>query len=117
MRWTWLALAICSEVTGTLALRATVDHLGWVGLVVVGYGAAFVLLSATLRGGMPIGVAYGIWAATGVCLTAALAVVIFGDRLTVTSMIGIVVVIAGVLLVEFGSREAGRHSDQRQQQS
>lgn len=105
MRWVWLGSAICAEVTATLALRASVDHLAWVGLVVAGYAAAFVFLSATLRGGTGIGVAYGIWAAAGVCLTAVLAVIIFGDRLTTTTAIGIAVVIGGVLLVEFGSRE------------
>lgn len=105
-RWVWLASAICAEVTGTLALRASIDHLSWIALVVAGYGAAFVFLSATLRQGTPVGVAYGIWAATGVCLTAVLAVIIFGDQLTGTTMIGIGLVLAGVLLVEFGSRES-----------
>jgi small multidrug resistance pump len=115
MRWVWLGLAICCEVTGTLALRATVDHLAWVGLVVVGYSAAFVFMAATLRLGTPVGVTYGIWAATGVCLTAVFAVLIFGDQLTTTTGIGIAVVIAGVLLVEFGSREVPQHSNERQQ--
>lgn len=117
MRWVWLGSAICAEVTGTLALRASIDHLAWIAMVVIGYGAAFVLLSATLRAGTPVGVAYGIWAATGVCLTAALAVVIFGDQLTFTTMFGIVIVIAGVLLVEFGSRAAGRSRHQPRHQS
>lgn len=104
MRWVWLGSAICAEVTGTLALRASIDHLGWIALVVAGYGAAFGFLSATLRQGTPVGVAYGIWAATGVCLTAVLAVLIFGDRLSGITGIGIGLVLAGVLLVEFGSR-------------
>jgi small multidrug resistance pump len=52
---------------------------------------------------MPVGVAYGIWAACGVALTALLAAVVFGDPLTWTMGLGVVLVIGGVLLVELGS--------------
>jgi small multidrug resistance pump len=63
--------AIVLEVAATLSLRAAaVDNPWWTVLTVVGYGGAFVALSALLRMGAPIGVVYGIWAAAGVALTA-----------------------------------------------
>ena len=105
-RWTLLGGAIASEVMGTLALRAALDHPAWYVVVVVGYVASFAFLAATLREGMSIGVAYGIWAATGVALTAAAGAIIFDDRFTLPTALGIVVVIAGVLLVEFGQHGA-----------
>ncbi|MEH1100149.1 DMT family transporter [Micromonospora sp. CPCC 205561] len=102
-QWLCLAGAIGSEVGGTLALRAANDHPAWIAPVVVGYTLSFALLAVVLRAGMPIGVAYGIWAASGVTLTALLAALLFGDPLTWVMGLGFVVVVAGVLLVEIGS--------------
>lgn len=101
-RWMLLAGAIIAEVFGTLTLRATVDHPGWIPGVVVSYALAFTLLGLTLRAGMKIGAVYGIWAATGVALVAALGVVIFGETLSTTAIVGIAVIIVGVVLVETG---------------
>ncbi|WP_327028268.1 SMR family transporter [Micromonospora sp. NBC_01740] len=105
-QWLYLAGAIGLEVSGTLALRAANDHPAWIALVVVGYTLSFVLLSLVLRAGMPIGVAYGIWAASGVTLTALLAALLFGDALTWVMGLGFAVIVAGVLLVELGSHQA-----------
>lgn len=65
MKWVFLTLAIVFEVTATLALRASegFTKLGYVAVVVVGYAGAFLALNLVLRRGLPIGVAYGIWAA------------------------------------------------------
>ncbi|PYE19205.1 small multidrug resistance pump [Williamsia limnetica] len=104
--WLLLCGAIVMEVTATLALRAAVDHPAWIVLVVLGYSGAFVCLALVLREGMPIGVAYGIWAACGVALTAVLAAIIFDDPFTWVIALGIGVVIVGVLLVELGSHRA-----------
>jgi small multidrug resistance pump len=105
-KWVLLSGAILTEVTGTLALRAFQDQRLWLILVVAGYVASFVLLTRVLRAGVPVGVAYGIWGASGTAITAVSASVIFGDPFTVPIMVGIGLIIAGVLLVEFGSRPA-----------
>ncbi|MGC5334822.1 DMT family transporter [Micromonospora sp. DT62] len=105
-QWLYLAGAIGLEVSGTLALRAANDHPAWIALVVVGYTLSFALISLVLREGMPIGVAYGVWAASGVILTALLAALLFGDALTWVMGLGFAVIVAGVLLVEFGSHRA-----------
>ncbi|CAN5865229.1 multidrug efflux SMR transporter [soil metagenome] len=105
-KWALLTIAILSEVTGILSLRAFQDHPAWLVLVIVGYLASFVLLTLVLRTGMPIGVAYGIWGACGTALTAVLAAVIFGDPFTLPIVLGIGFIIVGVLLIEFGSQRA-----------
>lgn len=105
-KWLYLLAAILLEVAATLALRAAVDRPGWYALVVAGYLGAFTALTFVLRSAMNVGVAYGIWAACGVALTAILATVIFGDPLTITMGIGIALVIGGVLGVELGSKAA-----------
>ena len=104
MKWITLGSAIISEVSASLALRVAVDHPAWYTLVVAGYIAAFILMSLLLRQGMPIGVAYGIWAASGVAITALAAAAIFGDPLTWLMTIGFAAIIGGVLLIETGSR-------------
>lgn len=55
-----LAGAIVSEVTGSMALRASVDHKAWIALVVAGYAAAFGAARVGVAAGMSVGVAYGI---------------------------------------------------------
>jgi small multidrug resistance pump len=100
--WLILAAAILLEVMATLSLREAVDVPAWAALAVVGYAGAFVALAALLRRGAPIGVVYGVWAATGVALTAVLASVIFGEPFTVPIGVGIAIVIVGVVLVETG---------------
>lgn len=105
-KWTMLGVAIVSEVVATLSLRAALDHRAWFVLVAAGYLVAFALLGAVLAAGMPVGVAYGIWAASGVALTAVLAALVFSDPLTLQIGLGIAAVIVGVLLVELGSHPA-----------
>ena len=104
MVWVLLTVAIGCEVTATLTLRVAVN-LGrwwWYLVVGVGYVVAFGLLAWALSLGLPIGVAYGIWAASGVALTAVLARLLFRDPLTRTMIAGIALIAAGVLLVEAG---------------
>ena len=105
-QWPLLAGAIVAEVSATLALRASVDQAAWIVLVVAGYVVAFACLALVLREGMAIGVAYGVWAACGVALTAALAAILFDEPFTWVIGLGIAIVIAGVLLVELGSHPA-----------
>jgi small multidrug resistance pump len=105
-KWVLLIAAIAVEVAATLALRASQDHSAWLVLVGAGYIGSFILLTAVLRAGMPVGVAYGIWGACGTAATAVLAAAIFGDPFTWPIAAGIVLIIGGVLLVEFGSRPA-----------
>ncbi|MBY0441900.1 MAG: multidrug efflux SMR transporter [Mycobacteriaceae bacterium] len=97
--------AIVFEVTATLALRASdgFTKWGWDILVVAGYGASFAILALVLKRGMPVGIAYGIWAALGVVLTSTLARFLFGDPFTWLMKFGVVLIAAGVLLLEAGS--------------
>lgn len=107
-RW-WLLLgAILSEVVGSLCLKGALDRpLLYIG-VALGYLASLVLLTRVLRHGMPLGVAYGIWGALGVALTAVLSSALFGETLTPLMVAGLGLVVLGVLVVELGSQIAGR---------
>ena len=106
--WPALGGAIVSEVSATLALRQALNHPGFYIMVGIGYALAFILLSLTLKAGMPLGVAYGLWGALGVALTAVLSMLVFGEPITVLVALGIALIMAGVLLVEVGAQRAGK---------
>ncbi len=72
-------------------------------VVAVGYAIAFAVPDARVEARPRAGVAYGIWGAGGVALTAVLSWAVFGEALTPVMMVGIGLVIVGVLLVETGS--------------
>ncbi|GGG70684.1 cation transporter [Kocuria dechangensis] len=106
--WLLLAAAIAGEVAASLSLKAALEDPAWYAVVVTGYAGAFALLAAVLRRGLPLGVAYGVWAAMGVTLTAVGATLFFGESLTPLMLAGIVLVVSGVLCVEIGSQRATR---------
>lgn len=103
--WPPLLVAIALEVSATLALRAAegFTHPLWLILVAIGYSGSLWLLSIVLDRGMPVGVAYWIWSAIGVVLTAVLGTVLFGELLGPVQIVGVGVIVVGVLLVELGS--------------
>jgi small multidrug resistance pump len=103
--WVLLLGAIGFEVAGTLSLRASdgFSRLGWAAPVAVGYLVSFVLLAMVLKRGMPVGVAYGVWSGVGVALTAALARFLFNDPFTAVMAGGVVLIGAGVFLLEYGA--------------
>ncbi|MBV2364531.1 DMT family transporter [Streptomonospora nanhaiensis] len=106
MSWIFLACAILTEVAATLSLRMASQPGGakawWAG-VGAGYVAAFGFLTLTLSSGLALGVAYGIWAAVGVALTALASRVLFKEPLTTVMVLGIVLIAAGVLCIELGA--------------
>ncbi|WP_375390224.1 DMT family transporter [uncultured Amnibacterium sp.] len=96
--------AIVVEVTATLALRvATHGRPRWYAGVVIGYLAAFTFLGLSLSAGMPLGVAYGIWAASGVAITAVASRLLFKEPLTALMSLGVALIAGGVLLIELGA--------------
>lgn len=104
MIWALLAGAILSEVGATLSLRMAAHGTKlWLIPVVAGYLTAFTLLAFTLAGGLPIGVAYGIWTAVGVALTAILGRVLFKEPFTWLMALGVALIVGGVLLIELGN--------------
>ncbi|MCC9145187.1 MULTISPECIES: SMR family transporter [unclassified Arthrobacter] len=109
--WLLLSAAILAEVTASLSLKGALDRPGLYAVVAAGYLGSFVLLAVVLRTGMALGVAYGVWGASGVALTAIGSLLVFGEPLTLLMGIGIAVVVAGVLCVELGSQAAHKKAD------
>jgi small multidrug resistance pump len=103
--WLLLALAIAFEVIGTAFLRATDGFSKLLPsiAVVVGYGISFYLLSLVLKTGIPQGVVYAIWSAFGIALVTMVGVLLFGDKISLMTGIGLGVVMLGIVLVQLGN--------------
>lgn len=106
MPYLFLAVAIVSEVVGTVSLRLSEGFTRPVPSVVVAlaYAVAFFFLSQALTRGLGVGVAYGIWSAAGVALVALVGVTFLGETLTAVQVGGIGLVILGVVALELGAQ-------------
>jgi small multidrug resistance pump len=107
MGYLLLACAIIAEVVATTSLKFTTGDgpkvVPYI-LVAVGYIGAFVLLQQSLTRGVPLGIAYAIWAGVGVVLVVVISWLFFHESLTWMQIVGIVLVIGGVGLLELGGR-------------
>ncbi|MCX4551816.1 multidrug efflux SMR transporter [Streptomyces sp. NBC_01387] len=103
MPYVLLAAAIAAEVGGTTAMKYS-DGFSklWPSLgTAAGYLLAFVLLAQVLKS-MSVGTAYAIWAGTGTAAIAAIGMLFMGETMSAAKLGGIVLVIAGVVLLNLG---------------
>ena len=107
MGYIYLSIAIVGEVIATSFLKLTSgDKAVWWAypIVGVGYLFAFTMLSLSLGKGIPLGIAYAIWAGVGVVLVALISWLIFHEPLSLVQVGGIVLVVAGVAMLELGGK-------------
>lgn len=107
MKYLFLALAIALEVTGSSFLKASDGFSKTVPttVTIVAYIACFFFLSLALKT-IPLGVAYAIWAGLGIVLTAVISVAVFKQSLDLPAVIGILLIVAGVVVMNFFSKSA-----------
>ena len=100
MTYVYLFLAIVAEVIATSALKAAEGFTKLVPslLVVIGYVAAFFLLSLVLRS-MTVGIAYAIWSGVGIILLAIVGAMAFREMPDMPAIIGMGLIIAGVIVI------------------
>lgn len=105
MKWILLLIAICGEVIGTTALKASEGFSRPMPslVVVAGYGLAFYFLSLTLDK-IPVGISYAIWSGIGIVLISAIAWWFFDQRLDLAATLGIALIIAGVVVINLFSK-------------
>lgn len=105
MPWLILGLAIVAEVIGTSFLKASDGFSRLVPslIVIAGYGAAFFLLSLTLKS-IPVGVAYAVWSGAGIALIAVIGWFAFDQRLDAPALFGMALIIAGVIVINVFSK-------------
>lgn len=106
-QWLFLSIAIFSEVIATSALKSSDGFTRLLPslVVVAGYASAFFFLSLSLRT-IPVGVAYAIWSGVGIVLIAIIGWLFLGQKLDVPAMIGLLLIVAGVVVLNVFSRSA-----------
>ena len=105
MTYMYLFMAIVAEVIATSSLKAAegFTKLGPSLLVVIGYAAAFYLLSLVLRS-MTVGIAYAIWSGVGIVLLALVGAITFREIPDGPAVIGMGLIIAGVIVIHVFSQ-------------
>lgn len=105
MTYMYLFLAIVAEVIATSSLKTAegFTKLGPSLIVVIGYIAAFYLLSLVLRS-MPVGIAYAIWSGVGIILLAIVGAFAFREIPDLPAVIGMGLIIAGVIVIHVFSQ-------------
>ncbi|ATG43375.1 SMR family transporter [Phaeobacter sp. BS52] len=108
LHYLYLVLAVVAETIGTTALQASQQftRLGPSILVVVGYGLAFYLMALTLRH-MPVGIVYAIWSGLGIFLIAIIGWIVFGQRLDLPAVLGLLLILVGILVIHLFSNTTG----------
>jgi small multidrug resistance pump len=103
MLYVTLGGAILAEVLGTTAMKYS-DGFSklWPSLITgFSYAVAFALLAQTLKT-MSVGTTYAIWAGVGTAAIAVIGIIFIGEPVTAAKIIGIVLVIAGVVVLNLG---------------
>jgi small multidrug resistance pump len=101
-----LAIAIVSEVAGTVALRESDGFTRPLPaiVVVVGYLVSFWMLAHVLKS-LPVGLTYAVWAAVGTAAVAAIGIFAYGEGAGPLKLASLALIIAGVV----GLNVAGSH--------
>lgn len=105
MKYLFLTLAIVFEVIGSSFMKASDGFSKWLpsSIVIIAYITCFYFFSLALKT-MPLGIAYAIWAALGIVLTAVISVVVYKEKLDIPAIVGMMLIIAGVLVINLLSK-------------
>lgn len=105
MQYAYLMLAIVAEVVATSALKAANGFTRPLPslLVVLGYGAAFYLLSLIVQT-MPLGIVYATWSGAGIVLVAAVGAVWLKQIPDGPAIVGMALILAGVVIANVFSK-------------
>jgi small multidrug resistance pump len=107
VKWLYLLIAIISEVVATSALKSSQGFSRLVPslVVIAGYASAFYFLSLTLNT-IPIGVAYALWSGIGILLVSIAGVILYHQTLDLPAVLGIILIVAGVVVLSLFSKSA-----------
>ncbi len=102
-----LGIAIVAEVIATSALKSSdgFSRPGPSALAVAGYCLAFFMLAQVMKS-IPTGVVYAIWSGLGIVLISIVGWVLYGQKLDAPAIAGMVLIVAGVAVIQLLSKTA-----------
>lgn len=105
MSYVYLTLAIVLEIAATSLLKLSQGFskmlFGILALVL--YGLCFFCLSLSLKG-FQLNIAYAIWSGIGLVGTTVLSILLFHEKVTLTSLFGITLIIVGIVILNLSQK-------------
>lgn len=100
----FLAVAILTEIFGTSMLKASAGFTKLYPSIatLIGFAVAFYSLSLALQQ-IPLGIAYAVWSGVGTAITAIIGILVWKETVNITSIAGILLIIAGVVILNLKS--------------
>ncbi|MEH7096965.1 DMT family transporter [Neobacillus vireti] len=100
MGYIYLMVSIISELIGTSMVKASEGFTKVFPVmgVFVSFSIAFFFLSLSLKM-IPLNAAYAIWSGLGTIATVIISVLIWKERITIGSVIGILLIVTGVVVL------------------
>ncbi len=104
MEWIYLGLAIVFEGAGTTMMKLSNggERLFESILIAVFYLICFGFLTLALKE-IPVSVAYAIWSGLGIMIAVAIGYLLFNEPITALKAIAVMMIIAGVGLLNYSS--------------
>ena len=101
-----LLLAIAAEQVGTSAMKASEGFtLLWpTVLAVIGYVFSLIFFGRCMRV-LPMGFAYALWVGLGMITSSVIGVIVFREALSFSVVVGLVVIAAGILVLNSAQGE------------
>ncbi|CAM3958480.1 DMT family transporter [Mesobacillus zeae] len=118
MSYLYLALAIVAELIGTSLLKASEGFSKfWPAVgVMVFFLTSFFFLSLSFKT-IPLNIAYAIWSGLGTVATVLISVLIWKEKVTFGSLVGIGLIVAGVVVLQMFSPSNGEAQIEKQHYS
>lgn len=103
--WAFLIAATIAEVVGTSFLKLDIGKvLVYGGMAVFIALAYFLMAFAIIK--IPVGTAYAVWELIGTICIALISVFYFGESLSFTQTLGIILAVLGIVLINIGEKRA-----------
>jgi len=105
--WIFLALAILTEVIGTLSMKYASVSGGMTGHIImyVMITSSYIMLSMAIKR-VALGVAYALWEGIGIVFITLFSVLWFDEPISLFKMLGMATLIAGILLLKSGTHRS-----------
>ena len=104
MKWTYLIIAIITEVIATSALKESEGFTKAIPslIVIIGYSMTFYFMSLTLRE-MSVGITYAIWSGMGILLITLIGYFRYNQMLDAPAVLGMSLIALGIIILRFFS--------------
>lgn len=104
MSYLFLLVAICLEVVGSVMLKLSngFEHLPATVGIFVFYASSYYFFSQALKT-IPVSTGYALWSGLGIVTNSVLGRLLWGDRLSLTNLLGMLAIMIGLYFLNAGS--------------